>query len=173
MSGAGEGFCSGGDVEEIIGERLMAPYDVEQAAPARKEYAPHDELEYLLEVYQPYGLRGEDVDAIVAALQEDTGFVCGHDAGGCWYMMSANPRGKWDGWRPRSLRSLQNDSWPTTASLPEGLYPAAVVTPDGVWHDMEARWNIMDEQQMALRARIADLRAHYRAHVAAMLQRHS
>ena len=52
--------------------RLMAPFyvfDVERTEPAHKEYVPHDELEYLLEVYEPYGLRREDVDAVVAALK--------------------------------------------------------------------------------------------------------
>jgi hypothetical protein len=150
--------------------RLMAPYDVERTVSAHKEYVPHDELEYLLEIYQPYGLRREDIDAVIAALQEDTGFVCGHDAGGFWYMTTDNSQGKWDGWR---LRSLQDDCWHTTAPLPEGLYPAAVVTTDGVWHDMGARWNMTDEQQVALRARIADLLAHYPAHLAVMLQCHS
>jgi hypothetical protein len=149
--------------------RLMAPYDVERTAPARKEYVPHDELEYLLEVYEPYGLRREDVEAVVAALQEDTGFVCGHDETGFWYLTTENPQAQWDGWR---LQSLQDDSWPTTAPLPEGLYPAAVVTPDGAWRDMGARWNMTNEHKAALRARIADLLAQYPAHLAVLLQCH-
>jgi hypothetical protein len=99
------------ETQEILATvtQLVAPYDIERTVPARKEYAPHDELEYLLEVYEPHGLRREDVDAVVAALQEDTGFVCGHDAGGFWYMTTENPQGKWGGWR---LHSLQDDSWP-------------------------------------------------------------
>jgi hypothetical protein len=150
--------------------QLMAPYDVERTVPARKEYVPHDELEYLLEVYEPYGLRRADVDAVVAALQEDTGFVCGHDAGGFWYMTTENPQGQWDGWR---LQNLPDDSWPTTAPLPEGLYPAAVITPDGAWHDMSARWDMTDEQQVALRARIGNLLAHYPTYLAVLLRCHS
>lgn len=150
--------------------RLMAPYDVERSVPARKEYVPHDELDYLLEVYEPYGLRREDVDAVVAALQEDTGFVCGYDAGGFWYMTTDNPEGQWGGWR---LQNLQDSSWPSTTPLPEGLYPAAVVTPDGAWHDISAGWNLTNESQVALRARIADLLAHYPAHLAVLLQCHS
>jgi hypothetical protein len=150
--------------------RLMTPYDSERSVPARKEYVPQDELDYLLEVYEPYGLRRDDVDAVVAALQEDTGFVCGHDEGGFWYMTTDNPQGKWNGWR---LQSLQDDAWPATAPLPEGIYPAAVVTPDGAWLDMGARWEMTDEQQVVLRARIAELLAQYPAHLAVMLHCHS
>lgn len=150
--------------------QLMAPYDVERTVPARKEYVPHDELDYLLEVYESYGLRREDIDAVVAALQEDTGYVCGHDTGGFWYMTTENPQGHWDGWR---LQSLPNDSWPTTAPLPEGPYPAAVITPDGAWHDMGARWDMTDEQQVALRARLLELLSRYPAHLAVLLHCHS
>ena len=74
------------------------------------------------------------------------------------------PAGKVDGWR---LQSLQDDSWPTIAPLPEGLYPAAVVTTDGAWRDMGARWNVeRDEQQRTLRAHIGELLAQSPAHSA-------
>jgi len=93
--------------------RLMAPYDVERSAPARKEYAPHDELDYLLEIYESYGLRREDVDAVVAALPEDTDVVCGHDAGRFWRMATDN-------------------SWSTTTPLPERLDPPTSLHPMGL-----------------------------------------
>ncbi len=150
--------------------RLMEPYDIERSVAARKEYVPHEELDLLVEVYGPYGLNHDDVDAVVAALEEDTGFVCGHDEGGIWYMTTDNPQGHWDGWR---LRSLQDDSWPATAALPEHLYPAAIVTPDGLWHDLEARWDLSDEQAMAVQARAAELLAQYPSHLAVALHCHS
>jgi hypothetical protein len=148
---------------------LMAPYDVERSVAARKEYVPQEALDYLVEVYGPYGLNRDDADAVVAELEEDTGFVCGHDEGGTWWMTTDNPQGKWDGWR---LQSLQDDSWPATAALPEHLYPAAIVTPDGVWHDLGARWDMSDEQAQALRARAAELLAQYPSHCAVAVHCH-
>ena len=150
--------------------RLMEPYDIERSVPARKEYVPHEVLDYLVEVYGPYGLNRDDVDAVVAELQEDTGFVCGHDEGGFWWMTTDNPQGKWDGWR---LQSLQDDSWPATATLPEHVYPAAIVTPDGVWHELQARWDMSDEQAQVLRTRAAELLAQYPSHRAVVVHCHS
>jgi hypothetical protein len=103
-------------------------YDVERSVAARKEYVPHEELDYLVEVNGPFGLNRDDVDAVVAELQEDTGFVCGHDEGRIWYMTTNNPQGEWDGWR---LHSLQDDSWPATEALPEQLYPLPSLRPMG------------------------------------------
>ena len=148
---------------------LMEPYDVERAVAARKQYVPQEELDYLVEVYGPYGLNRDDVDAVVAELEEDTGFVCGYDEGGIWYLTTDNPQGKWDGWR---LQRLPDDSWPATAALPEHLHPAAIVTPDGVWHDLGARWDMSDEQAQALRARAAELLAQYPSHLAVALHCH-
>src|SRR5690348_13066517 len=99
---------------------LMAPYDMELSVPPWKQYVPQDELDYLLKVYEPYGLRRDDIDAVVAALHEDTGFTCGHDGSGYWWMFTANPQGKWDGWR---LMNPQDDPWPAAEPLPEHLYP--------------------------------------------------
>lgn len=157
------------DVVAVI-TRLMEPFDVELSVPARKEYVPQEELDYLIEVYGPYGLARHDVDAVVTALEEDTGFVCGHDEGGIWYMTTNNPQGKWDGWR---LRSLRDDSWPATADLPEHLYPAAILTPDGAWHDLGAQWAMSEEQADALRARAAEILAQYPSHLAVALHCHS
>ena len=157
-----------GDVVAAL-TRLMAPYDVERSVAARKEYVPQEELDYLVEVYEPYGLKRDDVDAVVAQLEEDTGFACGHDESGYWWMTTDNPQGEWDGWR---LQSLQDDSWPTTAALPEHLYSSAIVTPDGVWHDLGARWDMNDEQAQALRARTAELLAQHPSHLAVALHCH-
>jgi hypothetical protein len=33
-------------------------------------------------VYEPYGLKRDEVNAMVAQLAEDSGFACGHDEGG-------------------------------------------------------------------------------------------
>lgn len=148
---------------------LMEPYNVERPVAARKEYVPQEELDYLVEVYAPYGLKRDDVDTVVTQLEEDSGFTCGHDDGGYWWMTTDNPQSKWDGWR---LQSLQDDSWPATAALPEQLFPSAIVTPDGRWHDLGARWDMNDEQAQALRARAAELLARYPSHLAVALDCH-
>lgn len=148
---------------------LMEPYNVERPVAARKAYVPQEELDYLVEVYAPYGLKRDDVDAVVTQLEEDTGFACGHDEGRYWWMTTDNPQGKWDGWR---LASLQDDSWPATAALPEQLFPSAIVTPDGMWHDLGARWDMNDEQAQALRGRAAELLAQYPSHLAVALHCH-
>jgi hypothetical protein len=62
--------------------RPVEPYDLEPSMPARKEYVPHDELDDLVEVFGPYGLDSDDVDAVVAALEERTSFACEHVKGG-------------------------------------------------------------------------------------------
>ncbi len=54
---------------------LMEPYNVERPVAARKEYVPREEVDYLLEVYGPYGLKRDDVDAVVTQLEEDMGFI--------------------------------------------------------------------------------------------------
>jgi hypothetical protein len=55
--------------------RLMEPYDIERSVAARKEYVPQEELDYLVEVYEPYRLKRDDATAIVAQLEEDTDTV--------------------------------------------------------------------------------------------------
>jgi hypothetical protein len=115
------------------------------------------------------GLNRDDVEAVVAELEADTGLVCGHDAGGFWWITTDNPQGEWDGWE---LEHLEDDSWPATAALPEDLYPAAIVTPDEVWHDLEARWDMSDEQAQALRARATELLAQYPTHLAVQVYCH-
>ena len=138
---------------------LMEPYNVENVerpVAARKEYVPQENLDSLVEVYAPYGLKRDDADAVVTQLEEDTGFTCGHDEDGYWWLTTDNPQGKWDGWR---LQSLHDDSWLATESLPEQLFPSAIVTPDSIWHDLGARWDMNEEQAQALRARAAELLA--------------
>jgi hypothetical protein len=36
---------------------LMEPYNVERPVAARKAYVPQEDLDYLVEVYAPYGLK--------------------------------------------------------------------------------------------------------------------
>ncbi len=84
-------------------------------------------------------------------------------------MTTDNPQGKWDGWR---LQSPHDDSWPATATLPEQLFPAAILTPDGMWHDLGARWDMNDEQAQAVRDRATDLLAQYPSHLAVALHCH-
>lgn len=149
--------------------RLMEPYNVERPVAARKEYVPQEELDYMVEVYEPYGLKRDDVSAMVVQLEEDSGFACGHDESGYWWMTTDNPQGKWDGWR---LQSLQEDSWPTTAALPDNLYPSAIVTPDGAWHDLGARWDMSDEQAQAVRTCATELLTQYPSNLAVLLHCH-
>jgi hypothetical protein len=40
------------DVVAVV-TSLMEPYDVERSVAARKEYVPQEEIDYLVEVYEP------------------------------------------------------------------------------------------------------------------------
>jgi hypothetical protein len=78
-------------------------------------------------------------------------------------MTTDNSQGNWDGWR---LQSLQDDSRPATAALPDTVYPAAIITPDGVWHVLGAQGDMSDVQAQAVQARAAALLAQYPSHLA-------
>ncbi len=138
------------DAEEAI-TRLMAPYDMERSVAAHKEYVPQQEFDCMVKRYA------------------DTGLIHGHDEGGFWWMSSDNPLGRWDGW---TLWSFEDDSWPTTAALPERLVPAAILTPDGVWHDLATQWEMSDEQTHEVRTQAAQLLTQYPSHRAVVQDCH-
>jgi hypothetical protein len=112
--------------------RLMAPFDARSNVPLHKEYVPQGEIDYVLEVFGPQGLKAEDVDAVLHTLEEDSGCPGGIDEGGIYLMTTDNPQGKWDTWH---IQSLRDDVQPVPHMSRERA-PAAIITPDGIWHDL-------------------------------------
>lgn len=151
-------------VLESVG-RLMEPYNVARKAPPHKEYVPKDEIDYIIEVF---GLEATDADAVLAELEEDSGFSGGIDEEGIYLMSTDNPEGHWDTWRIRDLREDVHH----VADMPRDHAPAAVVTPDGIWHDLDAALTSQEDVQASRWKQAEVLLAQYPAHLAVTVHCH-
>jgi hypothetical protein len=148
--------------------RLMAPFDAGRKVPPHKEYVPQDEIDYVLEVFEPHGLKAEDVDAVLHALEEDCDCPGGIDEGGIYLMTTDNPQGHWDSWR---IQNLQGDVRPVP-HIRRDRAPAAIITPDGAWHDLNEDLPATGDPQVMRWKHAEPLLARYLDYVAVTVQCH-
>ncbi|SRR5258708_11083790 len=153
------------NIVDIV-EKLMAPYDYEQpASPYRVDIA----TEEVSVIAQEQGL-SYDHPLLLDKLQERNGYPCYQDEQGYYYISHENPNGHWDGW---ILHDIQADVYqlPNTAQI--DVDPLAVVTPDGVWHEMPYRWDETAQQAAHRRHLVQQLLTQYPDYKMVSLDCHS
>lgn len=96
------------------------------------------------------------------------------DDGGIYYEAPHNPNGRCEYYQLN--RGPEGDTWPV-ATMPRDLVPAAVITPDGEWHDCwpmaKANWMSISELRYSERQDVQqcayELIDHYLDHLAVAL----
>ena len=145
---------------------LMASYDAERPVLPYRVDVPSDVLEAFLAQQQETLL---DDRIFCDRLSDWYGEVCFHDEQGYFCLSSSNPKGHWDGWM---LHDVQTDVYLLPDTSIQTLDPLAIVTPDGIWHELSYQWD-ETTQQTAQRHRFAQqLFDQYLAHVAVLLDCH-
>jgi hypothetical protein len=137
-------------------ERPVAPYRVDIPVEERGVVA------------QRHGLLPDDPE-MRDKLSDWYGSPCYQDEQGYYYVSSENPHGYWDGW---ILHDVQTDVYRLPDASMSGIDPLAVLTPDGVWHEMPYRWNETTQQTAQRQHLVEQVLAHYPAYLAVRLDCH-
>ena len=156
-------------ISDIVGvvEQLMIPYDTERPVLPYRVDISVEELSLVRMQQLPCALF--DDTAFCRKLSDWYGYLCFHDEQGYYYLSSDNPKGHWDGW---ILHDVQTDVYHLPDASICSLDPLAIVTPDGIWHEMPYHWD-ETTQQKELRSQKAErLLAQYPAHIAVLLDCH-
>lgn len=154
-------------ISDIVGivEQLMLPYDSERPVLPYRVDITDQEMAF---VAQQHSLSPDD-PAVREKLSDWWEYPFYRDEQGYYYISSDNPKGHWDGW---ILHNVQADVYQLPDAPISSVDPLAVVTPDGVWHEMPYQWD-ETTQQIALRQHLVQqLFAQYPAHVAVLLDCH-
>jgi hypothetical protein len=152
------------DIVRIV-EHLMAPYDLERPVAPYRVDIPVEERGV---VAQRHGLLPDDPE-MRDNLSDWYGSPCYQDEQGYYYVSSENPHGYWDGW---ILHDVQTDVYRLPDASMSGIDPLAVLTPDGVWHEMPYRWNETTQQTAQRQHLVEQVLAHYPAYLAVRLDCH-
>lgn len=156
------------DIVEAVTHQ-MKPYDVNRTMPPRKEVAPADEVAYLAEVYD---ISLDDLETLSRELHEESGFECWVEDGTIYWMTTDNSQGYWDGW---ILHSLTEDVW-RALDVPQKVAPFAIITPDGVWHEMGNDFvynpDMREASDVVLHQRATTLLQDYPTYLAVVLDCH-
>lgn len=155
------------NTEDVVATvtRLMEPYELYREVPLHKEFVPEHEIQ---EVVTTFGVDAGDLEAVMAGLRDESGFECGIESGRIYWMTTDNPQGQWDSWR---LRSLRDDVWPVSV-IPKDHVPSAIVTPDGVWHDLGDKWNMAEDEKIDVWKKAEALLEQYASCLGVMLYCH-
>lgn len=147
-------------------EELIAPYYTWCEVRPYREYFPEVTIRAWAEKFQT----GDDLVALLEHVRASPGPFreAMLDEKGMYYITSVNPRGRWDNWcYSGGEHMLGEQQWtecltkhnakpgrdePLTCNsclvetLPEDFYPAAIVTPDGIWYDLiDFGWRAVDD----------------------------
>jgi hypothetical protein len=117
---------------------LIEPYNLLAQVPVYTSYFSSFEVEFL---DRQYHVDASDLHGLTAEIRERRRWDCDVDDGGLFCISTDNPNGKWDSW---DILDLSGDVW-DISQLPRDLDPSVIVTPAGVWHEQDYRWNSTDE----------------------------
>jgi hypothetical protein len=151
------------DVIKVI-EQLMASYDAERSVlPYRVNIT--DEEKAL--IAQHYSLSLDD-PGLFEAFSRWYEYPCERDERGDYYLSSDNPEGYWDGW----LLHDQTDVYELPHPSMGNIDPLAIVTPDGLWHEMPYRWDEPAQQTAQRRQLVQQVLTRYTGYLAVLLHCH-
>lgn len=128
-----------GDVEEHVAEALRLYSDEHEVAPY-KEYLDAGEIAAMAKHYR---VRRNDRKALASHMKDWKGSLGGIDRQGLFSIKTFNPKAKWDWyeiggrWRHFPNNVIAASALLERKNLKE-ILPAAMVTPDGWWHEWEA-----------------------------------
>lgn len=168
--------------EAILDEvaRLLEPYYIEREGPLRKEYFTEEAIRNLSRQFQP---QPKSLPKLAEELHRKWSMDCHVDEGGLYYITTLNPDGKYDYFSlvryeditaHRVEAAVREHVW-RTSEIPRDLLPAAVVTPDGQWHETGVKkwaWDITKDEEQAIRQRVFALVDQYPDHLAVLVDCH-
>lgn len=152
------------DVIKAI-EQLMAPYNAERSVPPYRVDITDDEKALIA---QYYGLSLDD-PGLLEAYSRWYEYPCKRDERGNYYLSSDNPEGYWDGW----MLHGQTDIYELPDPLMDSIDPLAIVTPDGLWHEMLYRYDESAEQRAQRQQVVQQFFTQYTGYLAILLDCHS
>lgn len=157
------------DIESAVGE-LLAPYDENTEVDPYHDYLSAESIERMAAHYKK---DPNDLDALVACIEDWTGTPGDRDTTGLYRTSTYNPQSQWDWWciGGRWNGEIQNErrsddtgfnfddeyhqlneNMLPTKKLDHKLTCFAMVTPDGVWHQRgKMGWwaSVSDEKDQA------------------------
>lgn len=168
--------------EAILDEvaRLLEPYYVEREGPLRKEYFTEEAIRNLSGQFQ---LQPKSLPKLAEELPRGWSMDCHVDEGGLYYITTLNPDGKYDYFSlvryeeisaHRVEAAVREHVW-RTSEIPRDLLPAAVVTPDGQWHDTGIEkwgWQLTQHERDAIHTRASAIIFQYPNHLAVLVDCH-
>lgn len=155
------------DIDAAVERALEPHWSARQTSP-RKEYVSRAQRRALAAVYHIGWLRGWSSRSFARALEARAGHACGVDEGGLWWTTTANPDGRWDYWL---IDNPQEHVRPVSA-VPVEWTPAAVLTPDGHWHEFDNRRDLPAAESDRRTAQAHALIHQYPEHIAALVHCH-
>ncbi|MFA6038700.1 MAG: hypothetical protein WCV62_01600 [Candidatus Peribacteraceae bacterium] len=128
-----------GDIKEHVSDALRL-YGIEHEVPPYKEYLDADEISVMAKHYR---VRRSDRKALVSFMKDWNGNPGGIDRKGLFSVKTANPQAKWDFYEIGGRWNCFPDDVIAALALLEKknlkeILPAAMVTPDGLWHERDA-----------------------------------
>jgi hypothetical protein len=132
------------ETSEIAQEvaRLMEPYELYRPVQPYKEAVPQEEINFLATCFE---LDPKHLEVMLAEVRAASSFECWIEGGVMFWMTTDNPEGHWDTCR---IWTVQDNVWPVP-NTPEDFTPIAVITPDGVWHDLGYEFIRTDDERSA------------------------
>jgi hypothetical protein len=122
--------------------RLMEPYELNRPVQPYKEAVPQEYIDFLADCFD---LDPANLEVMLVEVRDETGFECWIEDGALYWMTTHNPRGRWDGYR---IWTVQDNVWPVP-DVPEDFTPVAVISPNGVWHDLGYEFIRSDDERNA------------------------
>lgn len=128
-----------GDIEECVAKALRL-YSDEHEVPPYKDYLDAAEISAMA---KHYNVRRSDKKALAAHMKEWRGDLGGVDAKGLFTIKTMNPKVKWDWYEigGRWSRTFPGNVMSAAVLLEKEnlkeILPAAMITPDGWWHEWE------------------------------------
>jgi len=158
-----------GDIEEDIAKALRL-YSDEHEVPPYKEYLDAGEIAAMAKHYR---IRRNDRKTLVSHMEDWKGSLGGIDKEGIFSIKTFNPKAKWDWyeiggrWRHFPNNVIAASALLEKKNLKE-ILPAAMITPDGWWHEWETfvvegwmRWRTERKKSIAWLQEVkAALKAH-------------
>ncbi|HEY7413692.1 MAG TPA: hypothetical protein VH593_00755 [Ktedonobacteraceae bacterium] len=155
------------DTTDITGmvEHMMTPYDADRPVLPYRVDITEEEMALIT---QHFGVPST-TSRLLEVCSQWCGYQCYQDEQGYYYLSSDNPKGYWDA---RLLQDMQTDVFHLPDIPLNSIDPLAIITPDGLWHEMPYRWDESEQETMQRQDLVQQLLAQYTGYAAVSLDCH-